>query len=310
LTTLSLSLHLFQMVRGEDVVWNGTYKALSKQLARYETSPSSSGMLVKTISANVSELLPMFNDKQKLALATMVDYFSLDASKPPAEVIQFAELEVVANATPAAAAKAVAEHAKECLQMLINFFSDNMSPRGVEVSPGVIGYTAGGGTAAQALAQAVAQDPARKRKAYEELAAAERPEGENTAAINAQANAAQTRLRQAQPFEGEVHARRGAYFPLTRAFGRVRTRRCSGFGFEKRPAPCPALLVFGKGRTCQTRPVGTNRPCACWERRSSSTEGVLHDGDTSCPSRRMLDTAGWRVRVLETKEFQCGGEGF
>jgi hypothetical protein len=191
--------------------------------------------------------------------------------------------------------------------MLINFFSDNVSLRGVDVSPVVTDFTAGGATAAQALAQAVAQDPARKRKADEVLAAAERPAGENTAAINAPANAAQTLSRQAQPFEGEVHARRGAYSPLTRAFV---TRRLFGFGFEKRPAPCPALLVFGKGRTCQTRPVGTNRPCACWERRSSSTEGVLHDGDTSCPSRRMLDTAGWRVRVLETKEFQCGGEGF
>jgi hypothetical protein len=240
------------MVQGEgdpdgwalDVEWNATYKTLSKQFARHELSPSSSGMLVKTISANVSELLPMFNDKQNKALATMGGYFFLDASKPPAEVIQFAELEVVANATPAAAAKAVAEHAKECLQMLINFFSDNMSPRGVEVSPGVIGYTAGGGTAAQALAQAVAQDPARKRKAYEELAAAERPEGENTAAINAQANAAQTRLRQAQPFEGEVHARRGAYFPLTRAFGRVRTRRLFGFRVREasRPMSCLASV--------------------------------------------------------------------
>jgi hypothetical protein len=232
------------MVRGEDVVWNGTYKALSKQLARYETSPSSSGMLVKTISANVSELLPMFNDKQKLALATMVDYFSLDASKPPAEVIQFAELEVVANATPAAAAKAVAEHGKECMTMLINFFSDNVSLRGVDVFPVVTDFTAGGATAAQALAQAVAQDPARKRKAYEELAAAGRPDGENSAAINSQANAAQTRLRQAQPFEGEVHARRGAYFPLTRAFGRVRTRRLFGFRVREasRPMSCLASV--------------------------------------------------------------------
>ena len=130
---------------------------------------------------------------------------------------------------------------------------------------------------------------------------------------------------QAAPFEGTDDKPRDAVAPGAAVRGsgsstswcvlsphaRVRYASIgSVFGFEKRPATCPALLVFGKGRTCQTRPVGTNRPCACWERRSSSTEGVLHDGDTSCPSRRMLDTAGWRVRVLETKEFQCGGEGF
>jgi hypothetical protein len=240
------------MVQGEgdpdgwalDVEWNAWYKALSRQLARQEQSPSSSGMLVKMISANVSELLPLFNDKQNKALTTMGDYFVLDAAKPPSEVIQFVELEVVANTSPAAAAKAAEAHAKECLQMLILFFSDNLSPRGVEVSPVVSGFTAGGGSAAQALAGAVAQDPARKRKAYEELAAAGRPDGENSAAINAEANAAQTRLRQAQPLEGEVHARRGAYFPLTRAFGRVRTRRCSGFRVREASRPMSCLASF------------------------------------------------------------------
>jgi hypothetical protein len=295
------------------LAWNTTYKALKTQLARHELSPSSAMFLVRMISFNVSVLLPMFDDNQNRAMSTMDEYFILDPTKTPREVIQFVELEVV-PAAPAAAAKAAEAHAKDCLQALILFFSDNLSERGVGVSPVVSDFTAGGSPAQAALASAVAQDPANKRKAADAaLAAAGRPHGENSAAINTEANTAQTRSRQAQPFEGEANARRGASFPPRMRFGRVIVRvdrrfRVSGFG--KRFAPCPALLVFGKGRTCQTRPVRRNRPCACWERRSSSTEGVLHDGDTSCPSWRMLDTAGWRVRVLETKEFQCGGEGF
>ena len=172
----------------------------------------------------------------------------MDASKPPAEVIQFTDLEVVANATPAAAAKAVEAHAKECLQMLINFFSDNLSPRGVEVSPVVSGFTAGGGSAAQALAGAVAQDPANKRKAADAaLAAAGRPPGENSAAINTEANAAQTRSRQAQPFEGEANARRGAFLsPHARVSDALSYASIGVSGFRVREAsrPMPCLASF------------------------------------------------------------------
>jgi hypothetical protein len=231
-----------------NVEWNTSYKALFKQLARHELSPSSGGMLVKMISFNVSVLLPLFDDKQNKAMTTMDEYFILDPTKPPREVIQFVELEVLANASRAEAAKAVEAHAKECLQALILFFSDNLSERGVGVSPVVSDFTAGGSAAQAALASAVAQDPANKRKAAEAaLAAAGRPFGENSAAINTEANTAQTRLRQAHPLEGEVNARRGAFFPPTHAFRtRYRTRRSmfrvSGFG--KRLAPCPALLVF------------------------------------------------------------------
>jgi hypothetical protein len=204
-------------------------------------------MLVKIISFNVSELLPRFNDNQNKALTTMGDYFLLDPTKPPSEVIQFVELEVVANASRAEAAKAVEAHAKECLQALILFFSDNLSERGVGVSPVMSGFTAGGSAAQAALASAVAQDPANKRKAAEAaLAAAGRPYGENSAAINTEANTAQTRLRQAHPLEGEVNARRGAFFPLTHAFGRVivRVDRCSGFRVREASRPMPCLASF------------------------------------------------------------------
>jgi hypothetical protein len=247
LTTLSLSLHLLQMEQGEgdprggalNVEWNTSYKALFKQLARHELSPSSSGMLVKMISFNVSELLPLFDDKQNKALTTMDEYFILDPTKPPREVIQFVELEVLANASRAEAAKAVEAHAKECLQALILFFSDNLSERGVGVSPVESDFTAGGSAAQAALAGAVSQDPANKRKAAAVLAAAGRPHGENSAAINTEANTAQTRLRQAFPLEGEVNARRGAFFPLTHASGRVivRVGRCFGFPGSRSVSP-------------------------------------------------------------------------
>ena len=250
MTTLSLSLHLLQMEQGggdpgggalewNTLAWNTAYKALKTQLARHELSPSSGMMLVRMISFNVSVLLPMFDDNQNKAMSTMDEYFILDPTKPPRDVIQFVELEVVANTSPAAAAKAVEAHAKECLQALILFFSDNLSERGVGVSPVVSDFTAGGSAAQAALASAVAQDPAHKRKAAEELAAAGRPYGENSAAINTEANTAQTRLRQAHPLEGEVNARRGAFFPPTHAFGRVivRVDRCFGFPGSRSVSP-------------------------------------------------------------------------
>jgi hypothetical protein len=103
-------------------------------------------------------------------------------------------------------------------------------------------FTAGG-SAAQALAGAVAQDPANKRKAAEALlAAAGRPHGENSAAINTEANTAQTRSRQAQPFEGEANARRGAFFPPTHAFGRVIVRVDRRFGFPGSGSVSPHAL--------------------------------------------------------------------
>ena len=118
----------------DTLAWNTPYKALKTQLARYELSPSSAMFLVRMISFNVSLLLPMFDDNQNKAMSTMDEYFILDPTKPPREVIQFVELEVV-PAAPAAAAKAAEAHAKECLQALILFFSDNLSERGVAVSP-------------------------------------------------------------------------------------------------------------------------------------------------------------------------------
>ena len=109
-------------------------------------------------------------------------------------------------------------------------------------------FTAGGSPAQAALASAVAQDPANKRKAADAaLAAAGRPPGENSAAINTEANTAQTRSRQAQPFEGEANARRGAFFPPTHAFRtRYRTRRSAFSGFRVREAfrPMPCLASF------------------------------------------------------------------
>ena len=224
-----------------NVEWNTSYKALFKQLERHELSPSSGGMLVRMISFNVSVLLPMFDDNQNKAMSTMDEYFILDPTKPPREVIQFVELEVV-PAAPAAAAKAAEAHAKDCLQALILFFSDNLSERGVGVSPVMSGFTAGG-SAAEALASAVAQDPANKRKAADAaLAAAGRPPGENSAAINTEANTAQTRSRQAHPFEGEVNARRGAFFPPTHAFGRVIVRVDRRFGFPGSGSVSPHAL--------------------------------------------------------------------
>jgi len=221
--------------------WNAAYKGLKTQLARYELSPSSAMFLVRMISFNVSVLLPMFDDNQNKAMSTMDEYFILDPTKPPREVIQFVELEVV-PAAPAAAAKAAEAHAKECLQALILFFSDNLSERGVGVSPVVSDFTAGG-SAAQALAGAVAQDPANKRKAADAaLAAAGRPHGENSAAINTEANTAQTRSRQAQPFEGEANARRGAFFPPTHVFGRVIVRVDRRFGFPGSGSVSPHAL--------------------------------------------------------------------
>ena len=249
MTTLSLSLHLLQMEQGggdpggDALAWNAAYKALKTQLARHELSPSSAMFLVRMISFNVSVLLPMFDDNQNGAMSTMNEYFILDPTKTPREVIQFVELEVV-PAAPAAAAKAAEAHAKDCLQALILFFSDNLSERGVGVSPVVSDFTAGGSPAQAALASAVAQDPANKRKAADAaLAAAGRPPGENSAAINTEANTAQTRSRQAQPFEGEANARRGAFLsPHARVSDALSYASIGVFGFPGSGSVSPHAL--------------------------------------------------------------------
>jgi hypothetical protein len=223
------------------LAWNTAYKALKTQLARHELSPSSAMFLVRMISFNVSVLLPMFDDNQNEAMSTMNEYFILDPTKTPREVIQFVEAEVV-PAAPAAAAKAAEAHAKDCLQALILFFSDNLSERGVGISPVVSGFTAGG-SAAEALASAVAQDPSNKRKADAALAAAGRPPGENSAAINTEANAAQTRSRQAQPFEGEANARRGAFLsPHARVSDALSYASIGVFGFPGSGSVSPHAL--------------------------------------------------------------------
>ena len=98
-----------------------------------------------------------------------------------------------------------------------------------------------------ALASAVAQDPANKRKAAEALlAAAGRPHGENSAAINTEANTAQTRSRQAQPFEGEANARRGASFPPRTRSDALSYASIGVSGFRVREAfrPMPCLASF------------------------------------------------------------------